>query len=70
MSGQLSEQEIFKAVLDFAADGTYPEAEQVVAVEFPLSALSRELELITQARDQVEVSTVKRSLGLYLVAAY
>ncbi|KAL3450658.1 hypothetical protein BJX65DRAFT_293878 [Aspergillus insuetus] len=54
MSGQLSQQEIFKAVLDFATDGTYPESEQVVAAEFPLSAVSKELELITQARDKVE----------------
>ncbi|KAJ0419970.1 hypothetical protein BJY00DRAFT_301819 [Aspergillus carlsbadensis] len=54
MSGQLSEQEISKAVLDFAAEGTYPESEQIVAAEFPLSALSKELEFITQARNQVE----------------
>lgn len=44
-------------VLDFAAEGKYPESEGVIAAEFPLSALSEELALITQARDEVEVST-------------
>jgi centromere/kinetochore protein ZW10 len=67
MSGQLSEQEIFKAVLDFATEGTYPESEQVVAAEFPLSAVSKELELITQARDKVEVSTVTKVAPVSLV---
>ena len=62
MSTQPSEREISKAVLDFAAEGTYPESENIVAANVPLSALSKELELITQARDQVEVCG-KRSLG-------
>ncbi|KAL6236076.1 hypothetical protein BDW75DRAFT_207670 [Aspergillus navahoensis] len=57
-----SEKEICKAVLDFASEGTYPASEQVVAAEFPLSALSKELELITQARDEVEteISSLSR----------
>ncbi|RDW57940.1 uncharacterized protein DSM5745_11320 [Aspergillus mulundensis] len=57
-----SETEICKAVLEFAAEGTYPDSEQVIAAEFPLSALSNELELITQARDEVEteISTLSR----------
>jgi centromere/kinetochore protein ZW10 len=67
MSGQLSEQEIFNAVLDFATEGTYPGSEQVVAAEFPLSAVSKELELITQARDKVEVSTVTEVAPISLV---
>ncbi|KAL2867961.1 uncharacterized protein BJX67DRAFT_351755 [Aspergillus lucknowensis] len=54
MHSQPSEQEICKAVLDFATEGTYPEPENVVAAEFPLTALSKELELITQERDHVE----------------
>ncbi|KAL4927130.1 uncharacterized protein BDV17DRAFT_282784 [Aspergillus undulatus] len=54
MSAQPAETEICNVVLDFAAEGTYPDTEKVVAAEFPLSALSKELELITQARDQVE----------------
>ncbi|KAL4978014.1 hypothetical protein BDW66DRAFT_158397 [Aspergillus desertorum] len=52
---QPSEKEICKAVLDFASEGTYPDAEPIVAAEFPLSALSEELKLITQARDEVEM---------------
>ncbi|KAL4781189.1 hypothetical protein BJX76DRAFT_350336 [Aspergillus varians] len=52
-----------KAVLDFAADGTYPDSEQVVAAEFPLSALSKELQLITQARDLVEIEIGSLSRG-------
>ncbi|CBF77453.1 uncharacterized protein ANIA_09435 [Aspergillus nidulans FGSC A4] len=51
---QPTEEEICDAVLDFVSEGTYPDSEQVVAAEFPLSALSKELELITQARDEVE----------------
>ncbi|KAL5003879.1 hypothetical protein BDV10DRAFT_180400 [Aspergillus recurvatus] len=59
---QLSEKEICKAVLDFASEGTYPDSEQVVAAEFPLSGLSKELELITQARNEVEteISSLSR----------
>jgi centromere/kinetochore protein ZW10 len=53
---QPTEEEICDAVLDFVSEGTYPDSEQVVAAEFPLSALAKELELITQARDEVEVS--------------
>ncbi|KAL3468359.1 hypothetical protein BJX64DRAFT_245669 [Aspergillus heterothallicus] len=57
-----SEQQISKAVLDFAAEGTYPDSEQVVDAEFPLSALSKELELLTQARDQVETEISSLSI--------
>ncbi|KAL5050387.1 hypothetical protein BDW71DRAFT_173756 [Aspergillus fruticulosus] len=59
---QPSEKEICKAVLGFASEGTYPDSEQVVAADFPLSALSKELELITQARDKVEteISSLSR----------
>ncbi|KAL5342609.1 hypothetical protein BJX70DRAFT_386099 [Aspergillus crustosus] len=57
-----SEHEICKAVLDFAAEGTYPDSEQVVAADLPLSALSKESELIAQAKGQVEteISTLSR----------
>ncbi|KAL4736859.1 hypothetical protein BDV11DRAFT_207262 [Aspergillus similis] len=51
---QPTEEEICEAVLNFVSEGTYPDSEQVVAAEFPLSALAKELELITQARDEVE----------------
>ncbi|KAL4798924.1 hypothetical protein BDV19DRAFT_356420 [Aspergillus venezuelensis] len=62
MSTQPSESEISKAVLDFAAEGTYPDSENIVAADVSLSALSKELELITQARDQVEteISSLSR----------
>ncbi|KAL4878499.1 hypothetical protein BJY04DRAFT_209193 [Aspergillus karnatakaensis] len=62
MSAQPPEKEICKAVLDFASEGTYPDSEQVVAAELSLPALAKELDLITQARDQVEIeiSTLSR----------
>lgn len=49
-----SEGQVCQAVLSFVTDGTYPE-ENVVAAEFPATALAKELELISQAREQVEV---------------
>lgn len=47
-------EELCQAVLGFVTDGTYPE-ESVVAGKFPAAALARELELISKAREQVEV---------------
>lgn len=52
---QVSEGELCPAVLNFVTEGTYPE-ENVVAAEFPTTALAKELELISQAREQVEVN--------------
>ncbi|KAF3388942.1 Ribosome biogenesis protein ytm1 [Penicillium rolfsii] len=56
-----SEGEVCQAVLSFVTDGTYPE-ENVVAAEFPATALAKELELISQAREQVEneISSLSR----------
>ena len=54
-----SEDEVCQAVLGFVTDGAYPE-ENVVAAEFPATALSQELELIAQAREQVEVCQIHR----------
>ena len=51
------EGDICQAVLGFVTNGAYPE-ENVVAAEFPVAALAKELELISQAREQVEVSTL------------
>jgi centromere/kinetochore protein ZW10 len=51
-----AEKEICQSVLDFATDGTYPTSENVIAAEFPVSALAKELDLISKAREQVEVS--------------
>lgn len=61
MATQPSENEICKALLDFAAEGTYPDSENIVAANVPSSAISKELELITQARDQVEVGDMTNS---------
>ena len=47
-------EELCQAVLGFVTEGTYPE-ESVVAGNFPAAALARELELISKAREQVEV---------------
>lgn len=55
MPSQTSESEVSQAVLSFVTDGVYPE-EKVVAAEFPAEALEKELELISKAREQVEVS--------------
>lgn len=47
-------EELCQAVLGFVTEGTYPE-ESVVAGKFPAATLARELELISKAREQVEV---------------
>lgn len=52
---QAADGEICQAVLDFVTEGVYPE-ETVVAAEFPTTALGKELELISKAREQVEVN--------------
>ncbi|KAJ5614261.1 hypothetical protein N7528_007915 [Penicillium herquei] len=58
---QASESEICQAVLGFVTEGAYPE-ENVVAAKFPAAALAKELELISQAREQVEneISSLSR----------
>ncbi|KAJ5647132.1 Retrograde transport protein Dsl1 C-terminal [Penicillium lividum] len=58
---QASESEICQAVLGFVTEGVYPE-EKVVAAKFPAAALSKELELISQAREQIEneISSLSR----------
>lgn len=58
MSAKVSEQDIGQSVLDFVTDGTYPGSEQVVASDFSGSILAKELELISKAREQVEVSSI------------
>lgn len=54
MPGTNGDEGLCQAVLGFVAEGTYPE-ENVVASKFPVTALTRELELISKAREQVEV---------------
>lgn len=55
MPPQASEQEICQSVLHFVTEGIYPGSEEVIASAFPTSALATELELLTKAREQVEV---------------
>lgn len=55
MSPQAPEQKIYESVLDFVTEGTFPGSEDVVSSLFPTSALAKELELISNAREQVEV---------------
>ena len=57
MAHKASEQEISQSVLGFVTEGTYPTSENVIAAEFPVSALAKELELISKAREEVEVSS-------------
>lgn len=56
-----SEDAVCNAVLGFVTEGAYPE-ENVVVAEFPATALAKELELIAQAREQVEVSSCRCDL--------
>jgi centromere/kinetochore protein ZW10 len=53
-----TDEDLCQAVLGFVAGGTYPD-ENVVAGKFPAAALARELELISKAREQVEVCSHK-----------
>lgn len=57
MAHKASEQEISQSVLGFVTEGTYPTSENVISAEFPVSALEKELELISKAREEVEVSS-------------
>ncbi|KAB8199996.1 hypothetical protein BDV34DRAFT_217579 [Aspergillus parasiticus] len=54
MAHKASEQEICQSVLGFVMEGTYPTSENVIAAEFPVSALAKELGLISKARKEVE----------------
>ncbi|KAB8239765.1 uncharacterized protein BDW43DRAFT_296107 [Aspergillus alliaceus] len=54
MAHKASEQEVCQSVLDFVTEGTYPTSENVIVAEFPASALAKELELLSKAREQVE----------------
>lgn len=56
MATKASEGEVCQSMLDFVTEGSYPSSEGVAASEFPVAALSKELELISKAREQVEVS--------------
>lgn len=55
MPSMLSEDQLCESVLDFVTNGTYPDSEDVVASEFPASALPEALLRISKAREQAEV---------------
>lgn len=54
MQKATGEGELCQAVLGFVTEGTYPD-ESVVTAKLAPTALTRELELISKAREQVEV---------------
>ena len=54
MSDSAADEGLCQAVLGFVTEGTYPD-DNVVAGNLAPAALSRELELISKAREQVEV---------------
>lgn len=56
MSQKASDDEVCQALLDYVTNGTYPSSDEVVVSEISPSALSKELALISKAREQVEVS--------------
>lgn len=58
MPPKASEDELCQALLEFVTDGTYPESEDVVASEFPASAVPDELQCISKAREETEVRRV------------
>ena len=50
-----TDNELRGSILAFAAEGTYPESQDVVAAEFPVSSLPEEIQRISEARTQVQV---------------
>lgn len=60
MSATVSESRVCSALLDFVQDGVYPDSEEIVSFELAASAISEELQLISAARQEVEV----RSAGI------
>lgn len=55
MGQKAPESDLCQALLDFVIEGKYPESEDVVASEFPSSAVRDELERISKSREQAEV---------------
>ncbi|KAJ9200695.1 hypothetical protein DTO164E3_1451 [Paecilomyces variotii] len=54
MGQKAPESDLCQALLDFVIEGKYPESEDVVASEFPSSAVRNELERISKSREQAE----------------
>jgi hypothetical protein len=55
MLSTTSKEEVCQSVLDFVTESKFPDAEDIVASEFPVSALPEELQRVAEARQQVEV---------------
>lgn len=54
------DNDLCQALLDFVADGRFPETDSIVSAEFPAATVSKGLDVISTARAEVEV----RSYGL------
>ncbi|CRG87995.1 centromere/kinetochore protein ZW10 [Talaromyces islandicus] len=66
MPSTVRENELHGSILAFAADGIYPEDQDVVASEFPVSSLPEELERISVVRSQVqkEISSISKNTAI------
>ena len=51
-----SDERLSQALLQSLKDGSYPGSEEVVSAELPASALSMELQLISDTREEIRVS--------------
>lgn len=54
MPSGISANQLGRAVLDSVRNGTYSDSEDIVSAEFPSSAFSQALELLTEARDEIK----------------
>lgn len=55
MPDGVAEPAVCQALMNFVLNGTYPESEEIVTSHLSVSSLSRELQLISSAREQIEV---------------
>ncbi|KAH8693632.1 Centromere/kinetochore Zw10-domain-containing protein [Talaromyces proteolyticus] len=54
MPSAVSKDELCESILDFATNGTYPDSQDLVSLDFPLSLLPEELRRISEVREQVQ----------------
>lgn len=55
MASNVPDDDICHALLGFVKEGSFPETENVVAAEFPTSAILLQLREISKAKQEVEV---------------
>ncbi|EEH37821.1 hypothetical protein PAAG_00742 [Paracoccidioides lutzii Pb01] len=62
MAPKVSEADVCQAIYKSLTDGSFPEAENIVSAEFPSTAATKALQLISKAREEVEneISTLSR----------